>query len=121
MYFFQEELVRLESKLESLENSLVKNRKTFEKIRETVDELRREQAVIKTESKAVRAKGRSTVNKTFASVSKADLVFASLPVSQCDIQVECIHLLMNLVLTVVPSTRGLKKIIYSRWTRSMIP
>ena len=85
----QEELVRLESKLEGLETSLVKNRRTFEKIRETVEELRQAQAVIKSESKAVRAKGRSPVNKTFASVSKADLVFASIPASQCDIQVLC--------------------------------
>ena len=35
----------------------------------------------------IRSRGRSAVNKTFASVAKADLVFASLPVSKCDIQV----------------------------------
>ena len=85
------EISHLESKLMSLENDLILNQKTIDKIRETVGELKKEQVVMRAESKAVRARGKSPVNKTFASVSKGDLSFASQMPTQCDIQMDKVY------------------------------
>jgi hypothetical protein len=51
-----------------------------------VKDIRSEQSVIHEESKAVRARGKSIVNKTFASLAKADYEFAQMAPLQCDIR-----------------------------------
>ena len=70
---------------------MVTNQKTIEKIRDTVAELRKQQVIIKEESKSIRSKGKSPVNKTFASIAKADLQFPSVKPSQCDIQMDDVY------------------------------
>lgn len=87
----KEELVQLETKLRTLENDLLVNQKTIDQIKETVVELRKEQVVIREESKAVRAKGKSPVNKTFASIHRADFEFARNSPAQCDYRMADIY------------------------------
>jgi alpha-mannosidase II len=84
-------LSALEVKLRGLENELLVNQKTIDQIKDTVQELRKEQIVIREESKAVRAKGKSLVNKTFASIHRADFEFAREKPLQCDIRMADVY------------------------------
>ncbi|TRY68325.1 hypothetical protein TCAL_04678 [Tigriopus californicus] len=85
------ELGSLEGKLKSLENDLLFNQKTIHQIKETVKEIRQEQSQIREQAKTIRSKGQSAVNKTFASIFKADYEFAQNQPNTCDIRMADVY------------------------------
>ena len=54
-------------------------------------EIREEQSVAKEESRSHRARGHAPVNKTYASVAKADYEFARAQPQQCDIRMSEVY------------------------------
>eukprot|EP00095_Tigriopus_kingsejongensis_P010888 maker-scaffold1216_size55193-snap-gene-0.9 protein:Tk10888 transcript:maker-scaffold1216_size55193-snap-gene-0.9-mRNA-1 annotation:"alpha-mannosidase 2" len=85
------ELGALENKLKNLESDLLFNQKTIDQIKKTVNDLRGQQIILREEAKVVRSQGQATINKTFASIFKADYEFAQSAPNTCDIRMSDVY------------------------------
>ncbi|CAB4066380.1 MAN2 [Lepeophtheirus salmonis] len=69
-------LENLEVKLKGLEHAIEGNERMLSSIKESINNLEKHQASLDKESNVIRSKGHSSVRKTFATIHKADLLFA---------------------------------------------